>query len=166
MNSIFTRRSIRQYTDQEVSEELIHQLLRAAMYAPSAGNCRPWQFIVVRKKERLGQLSEASPYSKMTKDAPAAIVVCGDLQLERFPGFWMQDCSAATQNILLEAQSHGLGTVWLGIYPIRERVDYLKKCLNLPAHVIPLSMIPIGYPAQSPETPERYEEAKIHNEIW
>ena len=136
------------------------------MSAPSAGNERPWQFIVVKDKEKLALISEVSPYAGMTKNAPLAIIVCGDLSQERFKGFWVQDCSAATQNILVEVTDNDLGAVWLGIYPLEERVEYLKKLLNVPEHVIPFSVIPVGYPAQEPETPNRYDESRIHYENW
>lgn len=166
MNAIFKRRSIRKYTEQEVSDDLIKKLLEAAMCAPSAGNERPWQFIVIKDKERLAKLSDVSPYAKMTKDASAAIIVCSDLSLEKFPGYWVQDCSAATQNILLEVTDNDLGAVWLGVYPMQDRVDYVKNLFNLPENIIPFSVIPVGYPAQLPEAPDRYDESRVHHEQW
>lgn len=166
MNAIFQRRSIRKYTDQDVSHESIKKLLAAAMSAPSAGNERPWHFIVVKDKERLAQLSNASPYAKMTKEASVAIIVCGDLSLEKFQGYWVQDCSAATQNILLEVTELGLGAVWLGIYPLQDRVQYIQNLFSLPEHVVPFSVIPVGDPAQSPDAPDRYEESRVHHEVW
>ena len=166
MNAIFQRRSIRQYTKQDISEEMLRTILRAGMSAPSAGNQRPWQFIVVKDTETLTQISEVSPYAGMTKNAPLAIVVCGDLEQGRFQGFWVQDCSAATQNILLEVTENGLGAVWLGMYPIEERVESLQKLFNLPGHIIPFSVIPIGYPVKSPEAPDRYDESRIHYNVW
>lgn len=166
MNAIFQRRSIRKYTEQDISEELIEKLLSAAMSAPSAGNERPWHFIVVKDKARLAKISEVSPYAGMTKNARLAIVVCGDLTQERFKGFWVQDCSAATQNILLEVTDNNLGAVWLGIYPLQERIEYLQKLFSLPGHIIPFSVIPIGHPAQAPDAPDRYDGSRVHNEAW
>jgi len=166
MNAIFQRRSIRKYTKQDVSDEQITTLLSAAMSAPSAGNERPWHFIVVKDKDRLAQIAEVSPYATMTKDAPLAIIVCGDVTQERFKGFWVQDCSAAVQNILLEATELTLGSVWLGVYPLQERVEYLQKLFSLPDHIIPFAVIPIGRPDQSFGAPDRYDESRVHREIW
>ncbi len=166
MNAIFQRRSIRTYTEPDVSDEQIRTILHAAMMAPSANDSRPWQFLVIKEKDRLAQLCDVSPYAKMTKDASVAIIVCGDLSLERSKGFWVQDCSAATQNMLLEATQQGLGAVWLGVYPLEERVEFLRNICQLPQHIVPLCIVPIGHPAQSPETPDRYDATRIHHEIW
>jgi nitroreductase len=166
MNSIFERRSIRKYTNQEISDETIEKLLRAAMAAPSAGNEQPWHFIVIRDRETLNAIPKFHPYSQMLKEAPAAIIVCGDSSLEKFQGYWVQDCSAATQNILLEAQEMGLGSVWLGVYPMEERVNGLKSLLKLPAYVTPLCILPIGYPAESREPADRYDPIRVHADQW
>ncbi len=166
MNAIFQRRSIRKYTEQDVSEEIVKKLLSAAMSAPSAGNERPWHFIVVKDSTKLAQLAKVSPYAAMTKNAPLAIVVCSDLTQERFKDFWVQDCSASTQNILLEVTENHLGAVWLGIYPLQERVEYIQKLFSLPEHIIPFSVIPLGHPAQSPDAPDRYDASRVHNESW
>ncbi|MBI4810295.1 MAG: nitroreductase family protein, partial [Ignavibacteriales bacterium] len=131
MNSIFRRRSIRQYTDQQVSDELIKQLLEAAMSAPSAGNERPWHFILVRDKSTLNKLSQTHRNASMIKNASLAIIVCADLNLEIKKDMWIQDCSAATENILIEVEELGLGAVWVGIYPREERVNYIKSIFNL-----------------------------------
>ena len=130
MNAILKRRSIRKYTQTEVPDELIKKLLEAGMSAPSAGNQRPWHFVVIKDKETLAKLADVSPYAKMTKDAAMAILVCGDLELEHHQGFWVQDCSAATENILIEVAEEQLGAVWLGIYPIKERVESIQKLLR------------------------------------
>lgn len=166
MNSIFNRRSIRKYTEQEVSDKVIEQLLKAAMAAPSAGNEQPWQYIVIRDRETMNAIPKFHPYSQMLKEASAAIVVCGDSSLEKFQGYWVQDCSAATQNILLEAQELGLGSVWLGVYPDEGRVDALKKLLGLPVYVTPLCILPIGYPAEQRQGADRYDSARIHHDRW
>jgi nitroreductase len=166
MNTIRQRRSIRKYTTAEVPEEVLTNLLEAAMCAPSAGNQRPWQFIVIRNRAMLQMLAEVSPYAKMLSGAAAAILVCGDLTQERHAGFWVQDCAAATENILLEATELGLGAVWLGIYPREDRVAYLRKTLHIPEQMMPFALIPVGYPAETKETLHRYEEARVHWEQW
>lgn len=166
MEALFRRRSIRKYTHEEVSDDLIKRLLEAGMAAPSAGNQQPWQFVVIKNKDTLANLTETSPYSKMTKDAGVAILVCGDLGNERHPGFWVQDCSAATQNILIEAEELGLGAVWLGIYPIDGRMAFLKKALRIPEKVFPFALIAIGHPAESKPPADRYDESRVHYEHW
>jgi len=166
MNSIFARRSIRKYTNQEVSEETVEKLIRAGMAAPSAGNEQPWHFIVIRDRDILCQISNFHPYAQMLKEAACAIVVCGDKTLEKFEGFWVQDCSAATQNILLEAQELGLGAVWLGVYPVKERTEALKKLLEIPDNVTPLSIVSVGYPAESKAPSDRFDPSRIHRDRW
>lgn len=166
MTSIFERRSIRKYTDQVVTDDMVTQLLQAAMYAPSAGNQQSWEFIVVKSKETLLKITEIHPYSQMLKEVSVAIVVCGNLQKEKFKDYWVQDCSAATQNILLAAHAVGLGTVWLGVYPVADRVNGVKEILNLPEDIMPLSIIPIGFPAEKKVVNDRFNEAYIHHEKW
>jgi len=166
METIFTRRSIRKYTDQEVSDELINDLLKAAMAAPSAGNAQTWEFVVINKQEILDEIPKIHPYSKMVPDASKAILVCGNTKLELYNGFWPQDCSAATQNILLEAEDKGLGAVWLGIYPERDRAENFKELFKLPKHIEPFSLIPVGYPAQEKGKADRFTEDKIHYNKW
>lgn len=166
MNSIIERRSIRKYKDQVVADEVITQLLKAGMYAPSAGNQQSWEFIVVKNKETLVRITEIHPYSQMLKEVSVAIVVCGNLQKEKYKDYSVQDCSAATQNILLAAHAAGLGTVWLGVYPVADRINGVKEILGLPENIVPLSIIPIGYPAEKKEVPDRYNESYIHHEKW
>lgn len=166
MNAIFQRRSIRRYTGEKVADEAVQKLLRAAMAAPSAHNQQPWELIVIRNKETFTRIMEIHPYSTPLKEADLAIVVCGNTAREIGKGYWVQDCSAATQNILLEAQHLGLGAVWLGVYPREDRVNGLKELLNLPEGVIPLSIIAIGYPAEQKEPADRFYEAKVHYEKW
>ncbi len=159
---IFTRRSIRSYTDEPVSEKDVKTLLEAGMSAPSASNRQPWHFIVVDQRERLNQIMEVHPYSKMLAEAPLAIIVCGDTEIS--PHYWQQDCSAATENILLAARALGLGSVWLGVYP--KRAESIHKLFNLPANVQPLCVIAIGHPAEEKGRVDRYDEAKVHHNIW
>lgn len=166
MKEIFERRSIRKYMDKEVEEEKIQKLLAAAVAAPSAGNEQPWHFIVIKDRERLDQLAEIHPYAKMLKEAPLAIAVCADLDQQRHQGFWVQDCSAATQNILLEAVSLELGAVWIGCYPAEDREKAISEYLDVPENVKTLSLISIGYPAEEKGEVDRLSDDIIHQEKW
>jgi nitroreductase len=166
MDVILKRRSIRRFTTQDVGQDLIKKILAAGMAAPSAGNEQPWQFIVIKNKETLKKVGECSPFARSVGDAPAGIIVCGDLSLEKHPGFWVQDCSAAVQNMLLEAVSLGLGSVWLGVYPETDRVAFLQQYLKLPKNIIPFAVLPLGFPSQELSPADRYNEARVHFEIW
>jgi nitroreductase len=164
--AILTRRSIRQYADRAVDDETIRQLLTAAMHAPSAGNQQPWQFVVLTDRLALDALAEALPHGKKLRQAPLAIVVCGDLRMETNKGHWVQDCSAATENVLLAAHALGLGAVWLGVYPREERIEALSSLLALPRGLVPLAAISIGYPAEQPQRVDRYQEEGVHHNKW
>ena len=168
MKEIFERRSIRKYTAEPVSPEQEEKLLRAAMQAPSAGNEQPWEFIVVRDPETLKKMTEGHPYSTPLLGAPLGILICGDVNKQRFNpyAYWVQDCSAAIQNLLLEAQHLGLGAVWMGLHPIKEREDVLIELFGLPEGVIPLGMIAVGHPAQTVEPVDRYLPERVHREKW
>lgn len=168
MKEIFERRSIRKYTAEPVSLEHEEKLLRAAMQAPSAGNEQPWEFIVVRDPETLKKMTEGHPYSTPLLGAPLGILICGDVNKQRFNpyAYWVQDCSAAIQNLLLEAQHLGLGAVWMGLHPIKEREDVLIELFGLPEGVIPLGMIAVGHPAQTVEPVDRYLPERVHREKW
>jgi len=166
---ILGRTSIREYQDKPVEEEKTEMLLRAAMAAPTAANKQPWAFIVVGDKETLIKLSENLPYAKMTAKAPLAIAVCGDLSkaLEGdAQAYWVQDASAATQNLLLAAHALGLGAVWTGVYPVMDRVSAVQKILNLPEHIIPLNVIPIGYPISEQSPKDKWKPDNIHYNSW
>jgi nitroreductase len=161
---ILSRRSIRRYTGEPVSEEELKTLLEAAMAAPSSNNRQPWHFVVVQQRETLRRLAGAHPYGKMLAEAAAAIAVCGDTGLS--PLSWVQDCSAATENTLIAAAAVGLGAVWLGCHPRQERVDPLKEILGIPESVGLLSLIAIGHPGEDKEPRTQYDEARIHREGW
>lgn len=168
MESIFTRRSIRKYEEKVVEKDKIEKLLRAAMQAPSAGNQQPWEFLVVENKETLGKLSEISPYATMLKEAPLAIIVLSNEEKMKFPEYWQQDLGAATQNILLEAVELGLGAVWLGVAPLKDREDFIRKIFNLPHNIRPFNIIVLGYPKdpQINKFVDRYEENRVHFEKY
>lgn len=169
MNNIMTRTSIRAYEDRPVEDAKIEKMLRAAMAAPTAGNKQPWKFVVIKEKQTLKTISEHFNTMKMAAHAPLAIVVCGDMNLT-FPGdgldYWVEDASAATENLLLAAHSMGLGAVWCGIYPMQERVAYLKKLLGLPENIVPLNVVPVGYPAEEPAPKDKWKPENIHYESW
>jgi len=160
---IFKRRSIRKYTETPIEQEKIITLLKAAMAAPTAVNCQPWEFIVVNDADKLEQVREKCIFARY--NAPAAIVVCGNLKLAfkgREQEFWIQDCSAASENILLAATSLGLGSVWIGIYPGESRIKAIKSIFNIPAHVTPLSLVYFGYPAEAKTARTRYNEKRVY----
>lgn len=168
MNTILERRSIRKYQDRIVARESIEQILRAGMSAPSSGNSQPWQFLVVEHKATLNRLSEVRGYAPMLKEASHAIIVCGDMNKkdEFVEDFWIQACAAATENVLLAVQTLGLGAVWLGVYPVQEIVEGIKALFSLPEHIIPFSVVPLGYPAEESVALDRYDEARIHWNRW
>ena len=160
------RRSIRSFQDKNVSDEDLYTLLEAAMLAPSAGNEQPWHFIIIDDQKIINKIPNIHPYSKMITQVNKAILVCADLNQTKYEGFWIQDCAAATQNILLKAVDLDLATVWLGIYPDEERVAKFKNLFKLPADIIPFSLIPVGYPANEKRTPDRFNKNRIHRNKW
>jgi nitroreductase len=166
MDMLFSRRSVRQYLPKPVSRELLHELLHAAMSAPSAGNERPWHFIELTERTLLDAIPKFHPYAAMLKQASAAILVCGDLTLDKHEGYWVLDCAAATENLLLAAHAKGLGAVWVGVYPTRDRVENLKKLLHLPEQIVPFSLIPLGFPAEQKQTSDRFDGSRVHVNKW
>ena len=162
-------KSVRQFTDKEVSREQVEQLIRAGMAAPSARNMQPWAFVAVDERILLDQLGEGLPYAKMCLKATAAIAVCGDLS-NAMEGeareYWIQDCSAATQNILLAAESMGLGAVWTAVHPRKERIEVVRRILQLPDHIIPLNVIPLGYPAGQEKPKDKWNTTRLHWNRW
>ena len=162
IENILSRRSIRKYKNIPVKEADILALLRCAMAAPSAGNEQPWHFIVINEREILDKIPKYHPYSDMLFEAPIAIVVCGEKNLEKYKGRIPLDCSAASQNILLAAHSLGLGAVWLGIYPDENRMASTSELLEIPDGINPISIISIGYPDEKKEPANRYKEERIH----
>lgn len=166
LEAIRLRRSVRKYTEQPVSEATLRCILEAAMNAPSAGNAQPWHFVVVRDKYVLQQASQVHQYVGMAAHAPLAVLVCGDLAAERYPGYWVQDCAAAVQNLLLAATDLGVGSVWTGIHPMEDRVSAYAKLFSLPTHIIPFALIVLGYPAEPPKPNNRFSPDKVHLNYW
>ena len=169
INNIMTRTSVRAYKNREIESDKIEIMLNAAMAAPTAGNKQPWTFIVIKDRKTLTTISDNMRTMRMAKDAPIAIVVCGDMK-KTFDGngldYWVEDTSAATENLLLAAHALGLGAVWCGIYPLPERVKFLQELLKLPDDIIPLNVIPIGYPAEAPAPKNKWKPELIHYDIW
>ena len=161
MSLLLERKSIRNFTDKAIEKEVIEKLLKAAMQAPSAHNQQPWEFIVVDDRTLLDELSLASSGAWMLKNVNVAIVPI-IVPTEASPRFAVQDMAACTQNILLEATNLGLGSVWIGVYPLEERVNHIEKVLNIKDSKHPFSMIALGYPKYEKETKIRYDESRVH----
>lgn len=165
---IFSRRSIRKYQTADVGDDLVRDLLEAAMAAPSAVAKDPWEFVVVRDPQMRADIAAGLPNGNMLADAPVGIVVCGDLRRahDHQLSYLLQDCSAAIENLLLAASTLGLGACWLGVHPREERVKLICSLLRIPQDVIPVSAIAIGWPAETPEPRTRYRDESVHRETW
>ena len=161
--NIMNRKSVRNYTPQPVKKELLDTLVRAGMAAPTSRDIRPWEFIIITENEILQSLGEKLPFAKMLKETKQAIVVCGDSIKS---DAWVQDCSAATENILLAAESLGLGAVWTAAFPYPDRIKAVSETLKLPANIIPLCVIPLGYPAGKNTPKNKYNPSVIHYNVW
>lgn len=150
-------------------KEKVDLLVKAAMAAPTAVNKQPWAFVVVDDRTVLDKLAAELPYAKMTAQAPLAIVVCGDLS-KALNGekdrYWMLDCSAASENLLLAAESMGLGAVWTAVYPENDRIAKVRSVLSLPDHIIPFNLIPVGYPQHREESKDKFKTENIHYNKW
>lgn len=164
IDNIMTRTSVRQYQDKAIEQEKVETLLRAGMAAPTAVNKQPWHFIVVNEKSMLEKIAEVNHNKRMLKTAPLAIIVCGNLE-KALTGnaqqYWIQDTSAATENILLAAHGLGLGAVWTGLFPNKDRCEPICKLLGIPEHIIPLNIIIIGYPAESPTPKDKWKPENV-----
>ena len=169
IKNIMTRVSVREFTGEKISEAQIDTLLRAAMAAPSAINKQPWAFVVVNDEAVLAKLGEALPYSRCSNHPAVAIIPCGDLT-KAIPGemanFWINDVSAATENLLLAAHAMGLGAVWTGLHPDMNRAKMVQEMLDLPEYIIPLCVVPVGVPAEQPAVKEKYNTENIHYNRW
>lgn len=170
LKAIFARASTRSFLDREVPREAVETLLRAAMAAPSGKNVQPWCFMTVTDRDVMDELADVLPNGSMLGHAPLAIMVGADLFVADAgtPGldYWVLDCSAATMNLLLAAESLGLGAVWLGVKPVPDRIENVGRILGLPEHVTPLCMVAVGYPKQPAEPKDKYDPAKVHHEKW
>ena len=169
LNAIQTRASIRQFTGEKITNEQINTLLRCAMSAPSAMNKQPWAFVVVTDDALLSKMGEAFPFSRCGNGAACAFVMCGDLN-KALPGegqgFWINDVSAATENLLLAAHAMGLGAVWTGVYPSSERTPEVQAMLGLPEHIIPMCIVPVGVPDEKTAVKNKFKEENIHYNRW
>lgn len=163
LNIIFSRRSIRRYRDKAVDEADIHSLLEAAMAAPSAVNRKPWHFITITDKQLLKELADTQPYGKMLADAALGIAVCGNPDIS---DWWVQDCIAATENILIAAAGLDLGAVWLGVYGRSDRENAIRKLLSIPGEIAVLSLISIGHPDEEKETRTQFDPMRVHRNCW
>jgi nitroreductase len=163
LNIIFSRRSIRQYTDEPLGDADITSLLEAGMAAPSASNQKPWHLVTVTDRDKLRALAESHPHGKMLAHAARAVVVCGDPSISRW---WVQDCSAATENILIAAVGLGLGAVWLGCHGRPEREQAARSILGIPDDIAVLSLISVGHPAEEKEPRTQYDPSRVHRGHW
>ncbi|MCF0191285.1 MAG: nitroreductase family protein [Marinilabiliaceae bacterium] len=171
VQNIMTRTSIRDYTNDSVGDDIVETILRAAMAAPSAGNKRPWAFIVVRNVSLLHSIAAQVRPHEPVGGASVAIVVCADTSdAKTFEGegkmFWVQDCSAATQNILLAAHAQRLGAVWCGVYPLEERCNLLRDLLDIPQNVVPFSIVAIGYPREDKKPQDKWDSSLVRQNKW
>lgn len=170
VENIMTRASVRQFTDRKISADTLEQLVKCGMAAPTAVNAQPWSFVIVTERAVLDTLNAHHPWARL-ETATAAIIVCGDME-RALEGpareYWVQDCSAASENILLAAHAYGLGAVWCGVYhgPESERVPAVCKALNLPEYIIPLNIVTLGYPAQKVEPKDKWKPELVHYNIW
>ncbi len=163
LENIFSRKSVRKFMDKPVEEEKVQLLLKAGMSGPSGKDLRPWEFIVVDSRTVLDSLASELPYAKMLKEAPMAIIVCGDTTKS---SYWYLDCSAATENILLAAEALGLGAVWTATYPYEDRMQTVKKYTGIPDQISSLCVIPVGYPAAPRSPKDKWDASRIHRNQW
>lgn len=175
LSTIMNRTSVRRFTDEPVSNDDVHLLLQAAMAAPSSMTLCPWHFIVINNETTKAQLQACLPYAKMLSNGCTGIVVCGDESLydrinrideEDNTLYWVEDCSAASENLLLAAHAIGLGAVWTGIYPLQSRVKKLRELLHIPPRIVPLNLIVIGHPAGESKPMNKWDASRIHLETF
>lgn len=166
IDTIYDRRSIRKYLDKTVSPDLVQEILRAGLFAPSGHNKQPWHFVVFDEKELVLKIKDMHPYASALATAPVCIMVCGDTDLEMSEGFYQVDCSAAIENMLLAANALGLDTCWMGIYPWKDVMENFSKTFELPQNVKPFALISLGYGAMKIQRPKRNDESKIHYNKW
>ena len=166
--ALFARRSVRKYTDEQVSNEMVQHLLEAAMAAPSACAKDPWRFVVVRDRSRLAAIAAGLPNGPMLSNAAVGIVVCGDMDVAHgnLESYMLQDCSAAIENLLLAVSMLGLGACWLGVHPKEDRMTLLTEILDLPPTIVPVCAVAIGHPTDTPAPRTRFNNDYVHQEKW
>lgn len=163
IETILARKSVRSFQPKPVEEEKIELMLKAGMSAPSGKNTQPWEFIVIDDRATLDAMAEELPYARWLKESPIAIIVCGDTSKSIY---WYLDCSASAQNILLAAESLGLGAVWTATYPYEDRMDVVKKYIDIPENISSLCIIPVGYPTAPQQPKDKWDSSKIHRNGW
>ena len=164
LNNIATRKSVRKFTGESISDETIEKIMRAGMSAPTAKNCQPWVFYIIKNKEKMAKLAESLPYAKMAKDASICVIPCGDKTKflpERDENYWVQDVCLAGENILLATHALGLGAVWTGVFPMEDRMKPIIEIVGIEKNHIPLCLIPIGVPAHDPAPKDKWKESNI-----
>jgi len=166
MKALLTRRSIRIFRPEPVEPGDVRAILEAAMHAPSAGNQQPWRFVLIQDRATLQAITLDHPYASAVESCPLAVLVCAATRDLPHPDFWGVDCAAATENLMLAAHMLGLGSVWVGLYPKRDRMAILTRLVHLPDDVEPFALIPLGYPLERPEQPDRYRPEWIRDERW
>lgn len=166
IDPVLSRRSIRNFTEEPLTEDDREAILTAAMAAPTAKGTRSWHFVWLDDRGMLDAVPSFHPYSRMIRKAPAAVLVCADISLEGREGYWAQNCSAATQNMLIAATQRGLGSVWLGVYPNEDRMEGLRKLVGVPDGFVPFSLVVLGHPAERKEAYSGYDKEKVHRNGW
>lgn len=166
IEALLTRRAVREFTSEPVTEDQVKMILCASMHAPSACNQQPWHCVVVDSREQLNAIAGLHPYAQMLLQAPLAVIVCADLSLETCSGNWVIDCSAAMENLLLAAHALGLGAVWVGVHPVEERVKDIGQLLGLPGYVKPLCLAAVGHPKEPLPKVDRFKPERIHHNVW
>lgn len=166
LEAIFTRRSIRKFTGEPLTDQELETVIRAGFQAPSAHNYQPWEFMILRDKSNMERIAKVHTYAKMLPNSEACIIVCGDKKKQTTTGFLIEDCSAAIQNILLAAHGIGLGAVWCGLYPITHLTDEVTKICSLPEHIVPVGMVVIGHKGEVRKQEDRFDSSKLHYEVW
>ncbi len=168
IDTIMTRTSVRKFSDRPVTEEQLNILLNAGMAAPSAVNRQPWAFVVIDNTEILHKIGKGLHFAKALYTAPLAITVCGNLKMKLplYKDFWVQDCSAATQNILLAAKALGLGSLWIGVHPVENSLKKVSEILQLPPHIIPLNVIALGHSEDDHRPKDKFDPKKVKRNTW
>lgn len=166
LEAIYTRRSIRKYTGEPVSEQELETVLRAGFHAPSAHNLKPVDFIIIKDKSRFERIVSFHPYAKMLSQAEVCIIICGDQKKQEMTGFLIEDCSAAIQNMLLAAHGIGLGAVWCGLYPVEELTSQMIETCSIPEGIIPVGMMILGRKGEEKKVFDRYDPTKLHYDKW